>query len=95
MKKNLEILQKVVSFYFSPIKIKNNPSQSPSLESMEASQSPSLASIPSKESSNSGGNNNTNDSKVSKGKKKVKYETKIIICILRSILAQSMREMFS
>ena len=46
--------------------------QSPSLASMEASQSPSLASIPSVESSNSGGNNNTNDSK---GKKKVKYET--------------------
>ena len=39
---------------------------------MEASQSPSLASIPSVESSNSGGNNNTN---YSKGKKKVKYET--------------------
>ena len=46
--------------------------QSPSLASMEASQSPSLASIPSVESSNSGGNSNTNDSK---GKKKVKYET--------------------
>ena len=46
--------------------------QSPSLASMEASQSPSLASIPSVESSNSGGNNNTNDSK---GKKKVKYKT--------------------
>ena len=46
--------------------------QSPSLASMEASQSPSLASIPSVESSNSGGNNNTNDIK---GKKKVKYET--------------------
>ncbi|XP_068680753.1 uncharacterized protein [Montipora foliosa] len=39
---------------------------------MEASHSPALASIPSVESSNSGGNNNTNDSK---GKKKVKYET--------------------
>ena len=39
---------------------------------MEVSQSPSLASIPSVESSNSGGNNNTNDSK---GKKKAKYET--------------------
>ena len=46
--------------------------QSPSLASMEASQSPSLASIPSVESSNSGGNNNTNDSK---GKKKVKDKT--------------------
>ena len=46
--------------------------QSPSLASMEASQSPSLASIPSVESSNSGGNNNTNDSK---GKKEVKDET--------------------
>ena len=39
---------------------------------MEASQSPSLASIPSVESSNSGGNTNTNDSK---GKKKVKNAT--------------------
>ena len=46
--------------------------QSPYLASMEASQSPSLASIPSVESSDSGGNKNTNDSK---GKKKVKYET--------------------
>ena len=46
--------------------------QSPSLASMEARQSPLLASIPSVESSNSGGNNNTNDSK---GKKKVKHET--------------------
>ena len=46
--------------------------QSPSLASMEASQSPSLASIPRVESSNSGGNNDTNDSK---GKKKVKHET--------------------
>ena len=46
--------------------------QSPSLASMEASQSPSLASIPSVESSNSGGNNNTNDSK---GKKEVKDKT--------------------
>ena len=46
--------------------------QSPSLASREASQSPLLASIPSVESSNSGGNKNTNDSK---GKKKVKYET--------------------
>ena len=46
--------------------------QSPSLASMEASQSPSLASIPSVESSNSSGNNNTNDSR---GKKKVKYKT--------------------
>ena len=43
-----------------------------SVASMEASQSPSLASIPSVESSNSGGNNKTNDSK---GKKKVKHET--------------------
>ena len=43
-----------------------------SLASREASQSPLLASIPSVESSNSGGNKNTNDSK---GKKKVKYET--------------------
>ena len=42
--------------------------QSPSLASMEASQSPSLASIPSVESSNSGGNKNTNDSK---GKRKL------------------------
>ena len=37
--------------------------QSPSLANMEASQSPSLASIPSVESSKSGGNNNTNESK--------------------------------
>ena len=43
--------------------------QSPSPASMEASQSPSLASIPSVESSNSGGNNNTNDSKGKKGSK--------------------------
>jgi len=46
--------------------------QSPSLASMEARQSPSLASIPSVESSQSGGSNNTNNNK---GKKKVKYET--------------------
>jgi len=46
--------------------------QSPSLASMEARQSPSLGSIPSVESSQSSGSNNTNDNK---GKKKVKYKT--------------------
>ena len=42
------------------------------LQDMETSQSPSFASIPSVESSNSGGNKHTNDSK---GNKKLKYET--------------------
>lgn len=41
-----------------------------SLASMEATQSPLLTSIASVESSNSSGNNSTNESK---GKKKVKY----------------------